>query len=76
MIICITNAVSNTFVCQHQGDPADVTIFGQSAGGISVAIHLTSPVSAGLFHRAIVQSNPFAIFFRDYDSNQVLEEGT
>ncbi|WP_326837533.1 carboxylesterase family protein [Amycolatopsis rhabdoformis] len=38
------------------GDPSNVTIFGESAGGISVWCHLASPGSAGLFHRAIVQS--------------------
>jgi para-nitrobenzyl esterase len=38
------------------GDPNNVTIFGESAGGWSVCAHLASPRSAGLFHRAIVQS--------------------
>lgn len=38
------------------GDPGNVTIFGESAGGSSVCAHLASPMSAGLFHRAIIQS--------------------
>jgi len=38
------------------GDPGNVTIFGQSAGGWSVCVHLASRRSSGLFHRAIVQS--------------------
>ncbi|MEU6311026.1 carboxylesterase family protein [Streptomyces sp. NPDC047014] len=38
------------------GDPGAVTVFGESAGGLSVCAHLVSPASAGLFHRAIVQS--------------------
>lgn len=38
------------------GDPDNVTIFGQSAGGESVAHMLTSPLAKGLFHRAIMQS--------------------
>lgn len=38
------------------GDPGDVTIFGESAGGLSVCAHLISPASEGLFHRAISQS--------------------
>jgi para-nitrobenzyl esterase len=38
------------------GDPNNVTIFGESAGGWSVCAHLASPRSAGLFHRAIVES--------------------
>ncbi len=38
------------------GDPANVTIFGESAGGRSVCALLTSPLARDLFHRAIIQS--------------------
>jgi carboxylesterase type B len=38
------------------GDPANVTISGQSAGAMSVHAHVLSPLSKGLFHRAIAQS--------------------
>lgn len=38
------------------GDPKQVTIFGESSGGGSVLVHLVSPMSRGLFERAIVQS--------------------
>jgi para-nitrobenzyl esterase len=38
------------------GDPTNVTIFGESAGGVSVHTHLTSPLSRGLFQKAISQS--------------------
>ena len=38
------------------GDPGDVTIFGESAGGMSVACLLAMPGAAGLFRRAIAQS--------------------
>ena len=41
------------------GDPSRVTIFGQSAGGESVLIHLVSPESRGLYQQAIVESGPF-----------------
>src|SRR4051812_42328469 len=44
------------------GDPDQVTVFGQSAGGGSVAALLAMPRAAGLFGRAIVQSMP-SVFF-------------
>ncbi|WP_412540867.1 carboxylesterase family protein [Longispora sp. K20-0274] len=40
------------------GDPGNVTVAGESGGGFSVCAHLASPASAGLFHRAILQSAP------------------
>mmetsp|Transcript_25097 Transcript_25097/g.39108 ORF Transcript_25097/g.39108 Transcript_25097/m.39108 type:complete len:534 (-) Transcript_25097:45-1646(-) len=40
------------------GDPTRVTLFGQSAGGISVSVHLTTPSSFGLFSTVIVHSSP------------------
>lgn len=38
------------------GDPGNVTIFGESAGGGSVYTLMTTPLAKGLFHKAIVQS--------------------
>ncbi|KAK7870484.1 hypothetical protein R5R35_000756 [Gryllus longicercus] len=38
------------------GDPNNITLFGQSAGGASVHFHVLSPLSKGLFRRAVVQS--------------------
>ncbi|XP_060803768.1 esterase FE4 isoform X1 [Amyelois transitella] len=38
------------------GDPNNITLFGISAGGASIAYHLVSPMSKGLFKRAIIQS--------------------
>jgi acetyl esterase/lipase len=38
------------------GDPDNVTLFGESYGGLATSAHLTSPESQGLFHRAIIQS--------------------
>lgn len=38
------------------GDPGNVTIFGESAGGAAVTRLMISPPARGLFHRAVVQS--------------------
>ncbi|HVM39790.1 MAG TPA: carboxylesterase/lipase family protein [Acidimicrobiia bacterium] len=38
------------------GDPGNVTVFGESAGGMSVGTLLGMPAARGLFHRAIPQS--------------------
>ncbi|GAA1173987.1 carboxylesterase family protein [Kitasatospora gansuensis] len=44
------------------GDPGRVTVFGQSAGGGSVAALLAMPSAAGLVRRAVVQSMPGTFF--------------
>jgi len=38
------------------GDPANVTIFGQSGGGAKVSTLLAMPAAKGLFHRAVIES--------------------
>jgi para-nitrobenzyl esterase len=41
------------------GDTGNVTIFGVSAGSASCSLHMVSPLSRGLFHRAIASSGAF-----------------
>jgi para-nitrobenzyl esterase len=53
------------------GDPGRVTIFGHSAGGVSVNVLMVTPQSKGLFHGAIAQGSGILL-----DANQhAFEEG-
>ena len=49
------------------GDPDQVTIFGESAGGYSVYAHLASPTAAHLFRGAISESGSFFEFQSYFD---------
>lgn len=48
------------------GDPRRVTIFGQSAGAISMALLLTSPLAKGLFVRAMGESDGLGARWRTF----------
>ncbi len=59
------------------GDPGNVTVFGESAGGLSVLQLMLTPSARGLFHKAIVQSGggrlPMARLREDLPSNPSAE---
>src|ERR1700737_2681030 len=48
-------------IARFGGDPHNITIAGQSAGGVSVLPHLVSPGARRVFQRAIVESGTFAL---------------
>ena len=46
-------------IAQFGGDPENITLFGESAGGAHVSYHIASPLSEGLFDRGIIQSGGY-----------------
>jgi len=48
-------------IANFGGNSSAITAFGQSAGATSIAVHLISQKSKGLFHRAIIESNPVTL---------------
>ncbi|EGG13274.1 putative cholinesterase [Cavenderia fasciculata] len=56
------------------GDPSQVTVFGQSAGGTSSAIHLVSPKSTNLLSKIIIESNPWSLPVKTVDESIDLAE--
>lgn len=57
------------------GDPANVTIFGESGGGSKVAALLSMHRAQGLFHRAIVQSSGSGMKLADQGEARAVAEG-
>ena len=58
------------------GDPDNLTLFGESAGSASVLYHITSPMSKGLFNKAIMQSgsaiSPWSFQFEPFETARTL----
>ncbi len=50
-----------TNIAGFGGDPTNVTIFGESAGGLSTHSQIVSPLAAGLFQKAIVESGSYSL---------------
>lgn len=56
------------------GDPDNVTLFGQSAGGACTLALMTMPETGGLFHKCIVQSACIEHFFTEQESRRNTRE--
>ena len=54
------------------GDPGNVTLFGESAGAMSISNLLTASAAAGLFHRAVIQSGPPATATPEWATRRAL----
>ena len=61
-------------VAAFGGDPDNVTIFGESAGGFNVLSMVVSPLADGLFHRAISQSGGLNLTSIDVAENYLDDE--
>ncbi|XP_077980067.1 fatty acyl-CoA hydrolase precursor, medium chain-like [Glandiceps talaboti] len=65
-------------IALFNGDPDSITIYGQSAGAVSVGLHMMAPESKGLFHKAICQSgsplNFWGVKLPPYSAREMAEE--
>ncbi len=56
------------------GNPDDVTIFGESAGGMSIGTLLGLPAAEGLYHRAIIQSGSSSFASRAESATKIARD--
>ena len=64
-----------TNISAFGGDPGNVTIFGESAGGWNVMSMVVSPLAAGLYHKAIAQSGGLRLVDMDSAESYVADGG-
>ena len=57
------------------GDPAKVTVYGESAGAMSIGLHLvSSPESEGLFRAAIMESNALGVPYKTLEDSRSISK--
>jgi len=62
-------------IASFGGDPAKVTIFGESAGAVSVHLHILSPPAKGLFRAGILQSGTALLSYEKFISKATEKQG-
>ncbi|MDR1692733.1 MAG: carboxylesterase family protein [Oscillospiraceae bacterium] len=56
------------------GDPANVTVFGESAGGEAISALMLIDEAGPLFHKAIIQSNCYGSFYTVEEEREICEK--
>jgi len=57
------------------GDPANITVFGESAGGLSTLSNLISPTAHGLFRQVIVESGSYSVQLPSLAQSEIVGNG-